>query len=539
LASVASVPTQALPPVEAGSMASTPAAVLYDNELMRGRMWVATSVAIGLGGLVCAALIEAPGTLARQLLAAGSGATLLISLIGLWVLRGDAAYSPRLAALYTYSCLIAILPAFHFFGWFSAVTILLALGGLVYAMGHSVRAVCTMAAASMIAHAAIAGLTIAGKLPDRGVATIRVSGTIGQLLCLGMCQFLFGLTFLLGRLLRGQMLGSVERYGRVIEENARRDALLQEADEEVQRARKIGAPGRYTGLQLGGYKLGVVLGRGGMGEVYEAAHIVSSEAAAVKVLSTSSVLDERAIRRFEREIDLAAAVVSPHIVRVLRHSSPGDSVLYLAMERLEGAVLADELRTVQRPPIEDMLVMLRHVGEGLAAAHAAGVVHRDLTPRNIFHHRDVWKILDFGVSKLMGSEQTLTGNAVIGTMGYMSPEQAAGKEANPRSDLFGLGCVAYRCLTGMPPFQGRALAEVIYKIVNSMPLRPSLAAPLPAPVDLVLAIALAKEPDYRFESAMELVRALEDACHGKIEAGLERRGEALAALMPWRDEEKA
>jgi serine/threonine-protein kinase len=530
---------EALRSRHSSTLASTPAEVLYANELMRGRMWVAISVVLGAGGLGFAALVPAPGALARQLLALGCGALLVISLVGLWILRDGRNYSARLALFFSFSSLLVILPAYHFFGWFSAVTFLVALGGVIFAMGHSTRAVNALAATAVGSHAVFAGLTIAGTLPDRGIAMVRADGRAAEILCVVMCEVLIALAFLIGRRLRGQMLVGVERYGLVIKESTRREALLQEANDELRRARNVGEAGRYTGLELGSFTLGVILGRGGMGEVYAATHRASGEGAAIKVMIAARTVDQVASERFEREIDVMAALAALNIVRILEHSVRGDSVPYLAMERLEGVVLAEELRTVRRPPITDMLIMLRHVASGLAAAHAAGVVHRDLTPRNIFHHRlggeDLWKILDFGVSKLAGGSGTLTGAGVIGTPTYMSPEQATGQEVDQRTDVFSLGCVAYRCLTGRPPFRGTALADAVYSVVHEMPLRPSGVAPLPAAIDLVLAIALAKDKDDRFDSAEELVTAVEAACARRIAPELRVRGTAVLALHPWRD----
>src|SRR5690606_19125192 len=148
-----------------------------------------------------------------------------------------------------------------------------------------------------------------------------------------------------------------------------------------------GDPGRYTGLSIGSFDVGVVLGRGGMGEVYEAVHKTSGGLAALKVLASAGTPDEQTLARFRREIDLAAQLDSPHIVRVLEHSPKGSPVLYLAMERLQGASLSEELRQARRPPTREVLRMLKHIARGVSAAHQRGIVHRDLKPQNLFHHR--------------------------------------------------------------------------------------------------------------------------------------------------------
>jgi serine/threonine-protein kinase len=180
------------------------------------------------------------------------------------------------------------------------------------------------------------------------------------------------------------------------------------------------------------------------------------------------------------------------------------------------------------------------VAAGLTAAHEAGVVHRDLKPQNIFcaeqgaEKRPAWKILDFGVSKLRDANATITHAAVVGTPGYMSPEQAEGRDTDHRADLFALGAVAYRALTGRPPFGGGDLPRVLFEIAYKSPVCPSELLPaLPTDVDLVLAIALAKRAEDRFSSAIELARALRDASRGALDPALRARAAGLVEATPW------
>lgn len=518
---------------------ATPVDVLYANELMRGRLWVALCALFSIGGMEAALVFDGPGARARQVLFAVSLVMLVVSAVGLWILREDGRYSPRLAALYAYTCMLAVLPGFYFFGWFSPVVLLVALGGVFFAMGHSMRAVVAMTLVAVGVHAATGLLTIFGVLPSHGVSIVQATGTGRQLACLVICEGLIVIAFFVGRRLRAHALIGVERYGEVVRENARREALLEEAVEELKRVRKVGGPGRYTGLRLGSYELGPLIGRGGMAEVYDASHVETGDPAAVKVLAPPGPIDSRGLKRFQREMALTASLRSPHVVRVLEHSLPEASVLHLTMERLHGASLAEELRGVDRLPQEEIISMLRHVARGISAAHALGIIHRDLKPHNIFHHRfaeeDAWKILDFGVSTLAGATGTLTGNAVIGTPSYMSPEQALGQEIDQRTDLFSLASVAYRCLTGRPAFRGGGpIAEVLYSVVHKMPIQPSLLTHLPQEVDLVLAVALAKKPDQRFASAEELVDAVERALRAEIDPDLADRAARLLASSPWR-----
>jgi serine/threonine-protein kinase len=271
-----------------------------------------------------------------------------------------------------------------------------------------------------------------------------------------------------------------------------------------------------------------------MGEVYEAAHLVTGAPAALKVL-TAGPRDVAAVRRFAREIQVVAALASPHIVRVIEHSAPDAAMPYLTMERMRGNTLAEELRG--RLDRGGVLRMLREVAVAVDCAHRAGVVHRDLKPQNVFHHEaggeDLWKVLDFGVSRLVDTDSTLTGIAVVGTPGYMSPEQVAGRQVDHRSDLFALGCIAYRGLTGRPAFLAPDAPEISRQVVHDMPARPSAVAPLPGEVDSALAIALAKAPEKRFSSASELAEALTSACDASLPTELRLRGEAIAAETPW------
>lgn len=514
----------------------TPEDVLYANELMRGKLWVNSCVVFSLGGLLTPLVADGPGTPYQYLLLAGSGVLLAASLFGLWVMRGAGRYTPGHAAPYGYLCNFALAPALVFFGWFSPLVLLIALGGVIFAMGHSTRSVVMMGSAAVAVHMSVGLASIFGILPQGTIASLNLVGLTPKLLCLAICEGMIVLAFVFGRRFRAHALLGLEAHARVVRDNARREALLEEAVEELNRVRRVGDPGRFTGLSIGSFDVGVVLGRGGMGEVYEAVHSTSGQPAALKVLAVAGSPDEQTVARFRREIMLAAQINDLHVVRVLEHSSAEASLLYLAMERLVGSSLAEELRDVRRPPVRVVLKMLQHVAQGVSAAHALGIVHRDLTPQNIFHHRaageDVWKILDFGIARWAGAESELTKNAIVGTPSYMSPEQVLGGGLDARSDLFSLGAVAYRCLTGRPAFHGAA-ADTMYHIVQDMPMQPSRLAALPPEVDLVLALVFAKAPEDRLDSALSFVEALTAALHGQIEPALEARAKQLLASKPW------
>jgi serine/threonine-protein kinase len=243
------------------------------------------------------------------------------------------------------------------------------------------------------------------------------------------------------------------------------------------------------------------------------------------------------VERFFREAEIAGKLSCPNVVRLVESGGSRATVPYLAMERLHGEDLAEYLRAHKRMPMRRVLTMLRQVGVGLDAARAAGVVHRDLKPRNLFLAKvggeEVWKILDFGVSKLMTHEGTLTQGAIVGTPATMAPEQASGKHVDHRADLFSLGVIAYRAITGRPPFAGDSSVEILYKVVHTMPPRPSELAVVGEEVELVLALALAKNPNERFDSAADLAQAFDAASRGRLDGQLAARARRLIASMPW------
>jgi serine/threonine-protein kinase len=275
-----------------------------------------------------------------------------------------------------------------------------------------------------------------------------------------------------------------------------------------------------------------------MGDVYVATHVETGARAAVKLLTRDSARDPDSVRRFLREARIAASIDVPNVVRVLEVGSDDAPVPFIAMEMLEGRDLASILRKERRLAPAELLAMLEQVGRGLDAAHAAGIVHRDLKPQNLFRAdlgdgSTVWKILDFGVSRLVDVDSSLTRGQAIGTPSYMSPEQARGLDVDRRADIFALGVLAYRALTGRPPFAGSEVPQILYRVVYGMPPRPSEVVGVPGSVDDVLAIALAKRPDDRFATAGELVAALAAALEGASWPELRDRARRLTTRLPW------
>jgi serine/threonine-protein kinase len=276
-----------------------------------------------------------------------------------------------------------------------------------------------------------------------------------------------------------------------------------------------------------------------MGEVYEAVHVATGERAAVKVLTPTRDNDPMILRRFLRELEIAASLQSPHVTRVLEVAPETAQLPYLAMERLEGESLAEMLRRTPRFEPAQVAGMLRELGRGMAVAHGAGIVHRDIKPSNVFcHHAGgeaLWKILDFGVSKLAsaGAGVTLTQGHLVGTPAYMAPEQAQGGTVDQRTDVYALGLLAYRTLTGRPAFTGEDIPSMLYAVIHHMPPRPTQTARLPDALDDVLAVAIAKDPDHRFASASDLADAVEAGVRGQVLAGVSERASRALAQHPW------
>jgi serine/threonine protein kinase len=288
------------------------------------------------------------------------------------------------------------------------------------------------------------------------------------------------------------------------------------------------------------YRLERILRRGGMGSVWVATHLGLQSPVAIKFMASRlspddpSAGDESARARFEREASAAARLRMANIVQVLDYGVD-NGIPYIVMELLEGEDLGARLDRVKRMSIADAAKVLTAVARALQRAHDMGLVHRDLKPENIFLAREgddeVPKILDFGVAKaIQGGDQhadsSTSEGTVVGTPFYISPEQAVGRtDIDHRSDLWSLGVIAYRMLTGQRPFQSDLLLEVVVEICSApIPKPTSIAPDLPPAVDTFIDRALAREPEQRFASARELAAAF---------AELGEVGAARGGRRPW------
>jgi len=274
------------------------------------------------------------------------------------------------------------------------------------------------------------------------------------------------------------------------------------------------------GSRLDFYEVIAPLGAGGMGEVYRARDTSLKRDVAIKVLPPGWGTDPERLHRFEFEAQAAAALNHPNIVSIF-HVGRHDGSPYIVTELLQGETLRERLRR-GRIPLREALDIGIGIARGLAAASAAAIVHRDLKPENVFLTKDGRvKILDFGVAKVAaskptgGESETLTHKLtspghVVGTVGYMSPEQVRGEAADPRSDIFALGLILYEMFTGQRAFHKGTQAETMSAILNEEPpLISQLSPTIPQALQHIVHCCLEKIPDRRFQSASDLALALE------------------------------
>jgi len=277
-----------------------------------------------------------------------------------------------------------------------------------------------------------------------------------------------------------------------------------------------------AGTKLGRYEIRSKIGEGGMGEVYQAEDTQLHRKVALKVLPIEVASNQDRMRRFKQEATAAAALNHPNIAHVYEIGET-NGVNFIAMEFIDGVTLR-ELIHEKQTELRKLLRYLQHAAEGLAKAHAAGIVHRDLKPDNIMVTREGHaKVLDFGLAKLIeqrrdperiSSEvatqvmpQQSTPGSVMGTIGYMSPEQAQGNttQIDQRSDVFSLGCIVFEAVTGQRPFEGESAIKSLHKIVyEEPPLVTSLNPSAPTELQRIVTRCLAKDPDERYQTIKDV-----------------------------------
>src|SRR5215831_7078047 len=326
------------------------------------------------------------------------------------------------------------------------------------------------------------------------------------------------------------LLASDQRAGRFIEGST------------VGLAAKIienGQADSLIGQTIGHYKISESIGTGGMGEVYLATDIVAGRKAALKLLPLQFTADAERLKRFQQEARAVVGLNHPNILTVYEIGED-HSIHYIASELIEGETLRDRLA---RGPMQlsEALDVAIQVASALAAAHHAGIVHRDIKPENIMLRPDGYaKVLDFGIAKLAEQElptsmpkdeallliETNLGS-VLGTVRYMSPEQACGEHVDQSTDIWSLGVVLYEMVTGQTPFTGDTPQDVMSAILEKEPTPlTSYIAHAPAELQQIISKTLRKDREQRHQSARELLQALKDL-RRKLDAELERAAAPL------------
>ena len=313
-----------------------------------------------------------------------------------------------------------------------------------------------------------------------------------------------------------------------------------------------------AGTKLGRYEIRSKIGAGGMGEVYLAQDAQLDRKVALKILPAELAANQDRMRRFVQEAKAAAALNHPNIATIHeigsdRGSSPtvregstaasssgGEEIHYIAMEFIDGATLHEKIHREQTE-LRKLLRFLQHAAEGLARAHAAGIVHRDLKPDNIMITRDGHaKILDFGLAKLIeqrvpsdqiSSEvatavmpQHSTPGTIMGTVGYMSPEQAQGKtkEIDQRSDIFSFGCILFEAATGRKAFEGKDVLDSLHKIVHApTPQIKEFTSDAPDELQRIVRRCMAKDPDERYQTIKDVAIELKELRREMEGAGID------------------
>jgi serine/threonine protein kinase/tetratricopeptide (TPR) repeat protein len=282
-----------------------------------------------------------------------------------------------------------------------------------------------------------------------------------------------------------------------------------------------------SGTKLGRYEIRSQIGAGGMGEVYLAQDTKLDRKVALKILPADLATNKDRMRRFVQEAKAAAALNHPNIGHIYEIGE-SEGTNFIAMEFIDGVTLREKIHQ-ERTELRKLLRFLQHAAEGLAKAHAAGIVHRDLKPDNIMITRDGHaKILDFGLAKLLETKpesaaemgeaatammpvQHSTPGVVMGTVGYMSPEQARAKPVDQRSDIFSFGCLLYEAATGRKPFAGDSIVDTLHKIIHDPAPAITDFNPSASPeLQRVIRKCLAKEPEKRYQTIRDTANDLEE-----------------------------
>ncbi|HVK87571.1 MAG TPA: serine/threonine-protein kinase [Kofleriaceae bacterium] len=545
--SVHAQPTQQLPPRKRPSSTSMSRGALSDSrttispveamrldEVERTRVFARIALALCAGGILVA-LLSSGDLIAQRVVVAGSA---IAAAGALWILRAirDQDYQQHKVVVPALMVAFGAMSGVYYWGTASPITAMVVYGIYFFSLGANKRVTLGMWLVVSLIHGAFGAAIITGVIVDRGVISMQGLKTLDQISVIAIVEFLYFAAYLTARMSQKVTFDAMHKLEQAVRGVAQREALLAEARAELDRALKVGGPGRFTEQVVGSFRLGILIGRGGMGEVYEAHGVKDKREAAVKLLHPGTLADPTSVARFMREAQTASKLDCPYVVRVLEVGTTAGEIPFLAMERLRGHDLAHQLRRQRRLQLAVANAVAGQVAVGLEAARAAGIVHRDLKPHNLFSSEEGgarrWKILDFGVSKSGGSG-TLTQGHVIGTPAYMAPEQARGEDVDHRADVYSLAAILFRAVTGHPAFTGKDVPTTLYDVVYRVPTQPTLLAELPADVDRVLALGLAKDPKDRFATALELAEWFALAIESSLTPAQRQRADEVIARQPW------
>jgi serine/threonine-protein kinase len=504
---------------------------LLSDEILRTRAFLLVSGSMAALGAVASPLVDGDPTFRWALIASVVGLVVVYSAC-YWHFREPKNYTAVKALVVISACNYAAIASCAYYGFFSPCPMVLMLPICFFGMSQDRRVALAGYGIGAAMMAIPMGLMAVGAGADPGLIRPDALSLSERLIYTGLVQVVYGAAYVLARLMRRATDNAVEQMEEVWREVQLQGWLLQEASAELEHARA--GRGAREGQVHGPWRLNERIGTGGMGEVYAAIHELDGRRAALKFLGSAS-RNEQSLSLFQREADLLATIHSPFVVHAFEVHL-GDPA-WLAMELLEGEELGDRLRRLKRLSLRETEELVNHAAEGLWAAHEAGIVHRDVKPSNLFQvkigARRLWKLVDFGIAKLQRTESTFTQGRLLGTPGYMSPEQLRGEVLDGKSDQFALAAVAYRALVGRAPFVGRDSREILLATASSQPPAPSKYVALPPQVELILAMGLAKARSRRFLTIEAFAIAFSRACNAEISDPIRVRAEAILEKRPW------
>jgi hypothetical protein len=461
----------------------------------------------------------------------------LFSLYVSWRASVPERYTRKVFLVYGISAVASATMVLIYLGPFSPTALAITLGISFFGQGSDRVGAWTICGIAIGSCFLLFVLILTDTIPDVGVFQGEEAGFAGRMFMTVMVPLVLLVTLMQARWSREAVEGALETAVESTMEASRRGVQLEEAQAELDRiAAAGGILGQMSGRTVGWYKLGPLLGRGGSGEVYDAVDTRNQSEIAVKVLKANEADDEDMVARFQREGEIATRLVSRHVALVHQYGRAPGGTLFIAMERLDGSDLAAILRRQSRLDLSGAQQLVHDVCQGISVAHQMGIIHRDIKPHNIFRAREsdgteVWKVLDFGVSKLAANFATITRGGVVGTPQYMSPEQARGEVVDVRTDVYGLGAVLYRVLTGRPPIPGKGQVA-LFNAAHRRPKRPRLLAPdMSRELEAVLALALAPRPSDRFETVELLKTAFDQALAGQLSGVLLHKARSVSWSM--------